>query len=125
MDTSEIVHLSFFEQNPDLVFACSNEHVSLWNVETNKKLDCISLPPKTITDMKIAPESGESGLLLVSAIQSNTISMYFSHLSNINFDESVDVIPESTKDQVQDITMNQSNEPEDDNISRMTYVRAP
>ena len=97
MDTSEIIHMSFFDQNPDLVFACSSEHVTLWNVETNKKLDVLSLPPKTITDMKIAPESGESGLLLVSAMQANTISMYFSHLSNINFDETIDIVPSNSK----------------------------
>jgi hypothetical protein len=43
--------------------------------------------------MKIAAQSGDSGLLLVSAIQKETISIYFSHLSNINFDESIDTIP--------------------------------
>ena len=35
-DTSEIVHLSFYEENPDLLFAASNDHIRLWNVETNK-----------------------------------------------------------------------------------------
>jgi len=98
MDTSEILHLSFYDANPDLLFAASNDHVRLWNVETNKQLDCLSLPPKTITDMKIAPDSGESGLLLVSAIHANTISMYFSHLSNINFDESIDMLPSKSSE---------------------------
>lgn len=93
MDTSEIRHLSFYEDNADLLFAASSDHVRLWNVETNKQLDCISLPPKTITDMKVAPQSGDSGLLLVSAIQKETISIYFSHLGSINFDESIDTIP--------------------------------
>ena len=93
VDSSEINHLDFYEENSDLLFAASNDHVRLWNVETNKQLDCLSLPPKTITDMKIAPNSGESGLLLVSAIQRETISIYFSHLKNINFDESIDMLP--------------------------------
>lgn len=93
MDTSEILHLSFYEENPDLLFAASNDNVRLWNIETNKQLDCLSLPPKTITDMKIALDTGDKGLLLVSAISNNTISMYFSHLSNINFDESIDMLP--------------------------------
>jgi WD40 repeat protein len=62
------MHLSFYEENSDLLFAASNDNVRLWNVETNKQLDCLSLPPKTITDMKIAPDSGETGLLLVAAI---------------------------------------------------------
>jgi len=43
--------------------------------------------------MKVAPDSGESGLLLVAAIQANNISMYFSHLNSINFDETIDVLP--------------------------------
>ena len=93
MDSSDIKHLSFYEENADLLFAASSDHVRLWNVETNKQLDCLSLPPKNITDMKIAAQSGHSGLLLVSAIQKETISIYFSHLSNINFDESIDTIP--------------------------------
>ena len=85
--------MSFYEDNADLLFAASSDHIRLWNVETCKQLDCLSLPPKTITDMKVAPESGESGLLLVSAIQRETISIYFSHLANINFDESIDMLP--------------------------------
>jgi len=99
VDTSEVLHLSFYDENPDLLFASSSDHIRLWNVETNKQLDCLSLPPKTITDMKIAPESGDSGLLLVSAIHANTISMYFSHLSNINFDESIDMLPTQGKEE--------------------------
>lgn len=43
--------------------------------------------------MKVALRSGEGGLLLVSAIQKETITMYYSHLSSINFDDSVDVVP--------------------------------
>lgn len=93
VDSSEIMHLSFYEENADLLFAASSDHIRLWNVENNKQLDCLSLPPKTITDMKVAPDSGDSGLLLVAAIQANTISMYFSHLKNINFDESIDMLP--------------------------------
>jgi hypothetical protein len=48
--------------------------------------------------MKISPETGDSGLLLVSAIQQNTISMYYAHLKNINFDESIDMLPTSNKE---------------------------
>ena len=58
--------------------------------------------------MKIAPDSGESGLLLVSAIQSNTISMYFSHLNTINFDEQIDVLPTNNKSEAQDVHMGKS-----------------
>jgi hypothetical protein len=53
--------------------------------------------------VKVAPDSGESGLLLVSAIQANTISMYFMHLNNINFDESIDVLPTNSKSEKQDV----------------------
>ena len=132
MDTSEINHLCFYEENADLLFAASNDHVRLWNVETNKQLDCLSLPPRTITDMKVAPFTGDSGLLLVSAIQKETISIYFSHLANINFDESIDMLPEkvesfdpqsvraSGQDYQQDISYQQPvnviNEPQQDVI---------
>ena len=44
--------------------------------------------------MRVAINSGESGLLLVSAIQKETISIYYSHLSNINFDETLDMLPD-------------------------------
>lgn len=59
------------------MFAASNDHVRLWNVETNKQLDCLTLPKKQITDMKVAINSGDSGLLLVSAIQKESISIYY------------------------------------------------
>lgn len=147
MDTSEILHLSFYESNAELLFAASSDNVRLWNVETSKQLDCISLPPKTITDVKIAPESGDSGLLLVSAIHSNVISMYFSHLSSINFDESIDMLPTNigaSSGQIQEqkafnyspdeLMKDESQQPstagglgDDDpaNISRATYIKAP
>ena len=51
--------------------------------------------------MKIASNSGESGLLLVSAIQRETISIYFSHLKNINFDETIDVVPTNVQQDLQ------------------------
>ena len=72
--------------------------------------------------MKIAPDSGESGLLLVSAIQSNTISMYFSHLNTINFDEQIDVLPTSIHNDPQDVHM----EKDDEEMQDMTtYIQAP
>jgi len=45
--------------------------------------------------MKVAENSGDSGILLVSAIQKETISIYYSHLSSINFDENIDMLPTS------------------------------
>lgn len=141
--------MSFYEENADLLFAASNDHIRLWNVETNKQLDCLSLPPKNITDVKVAPDSGESGLLLVSAIQANTISMYFSHLNNLNFDESIDQVPTNitgqSKNEEQDVQMKKAssepvpkddylgsntpdrleelpNQEEDNDQSRLTYI---
>lgn len=126
-DTSDIIHLSFYEENPDLLFAASHDHIRLWNVETNKQLDCLSLPPKTITDMKISLETGDSGLLLVSAIQQNTVSIYYAHLKNINFDESIDMLPTSNKEKEGSSDVNMTNQQAEDMnmISRVTYVRAP
>jgi len=48
--------MSFYEDNADLLFAASNDTVRLWNVETNKQLDNLALPPKNITDMKVLAE---------------------------------------------------------------------
>ena len=36
VDQSEIIHLSFYEENADLLFAASDDHIRLWNVENNK-----------------------------------------------------------------------------------------
>ena len=72
MDTSEIMYMSFYEENADILFSSSKENIRLWNIEQNKLLDCIQLPPtKMITDMKVAPKSGPNGLLLVSSIQND------------------------------------------------------
>jgi len=117
VDTSEVQHLSFYEDNADLLFAASSDNIRLWNVETCKQLDCLSLPPKTVTDMKVAPESGESGLLLVSAIQRETVSIYFSHLANINFDESIDMLP--THIGAQSAQNQNQEEPEQQNQSQI------
>lgn len=85
--------------------------------------------------MKISTQSGDSGLLLVSAIEKNTISMYYAHLRNINFDESIDMLPTSNKDERQDAVPknNRDNNVDMQNeasnfddgpsgVSRMTYI---
>ena len=51
------------------------------------------MPLKEVTDMKI---SYARRFLLLSAIQSNTLTVYYQSLDNINFDESVDTIPSSS-----------------------------
>ena len=35
-DSSEIQHLSFYEENADVLFAASTDNIRVWNVETNK-----------------------------------------------------------------------------------------
>ena len=45
--------------------------------------------------MKVSPLSGENGILLVTAIHRETINVYYTHLPNINFDESIDMLPTS------------------------------
>ena len=80
------------------------------------------MPPKQVTDMKVAPDSGESGLLLVAAIQANNISMYFSHLNSINFDETIDVLPTNSKQEQQDVGFQDENysqaiSPQDDDYN--------
>ena len=45
-----------------------------------------------ISDLKIA---NEERFLLMSAIQNNTISVWYTPLESINYDESIDMIPSS------------------------------
>ncbi len=93
MDSSPITNLTFDEErNPDCLFAASGENIKLWNIENNKLLDCINFIPKQISDLKIA---NEERFLLMSAITNNTISVWYAPLENINYDESIDIIPSS------------------------------
>jgi hypothetical protein len=93
VDSSPITNLTFDEErNPDCLFAASGENIKLWNIENNKLLDCINFIPKQISDLKIA---NEERFLLMSAITNNTISVWYAPLENINYDESIDIIPSS------------------------------
>lgn len=51
--------------------------------------------------------TGEGGALFLTAIQQNTISLYYSYLKNINFDETIDMLPTNNKEtnQPQDVLM--------------------
>lgn len=80
------------ERNAEYLFAASSENIKLWNIENNKLLDCLSIIPKTISDLKIA---NEERFLLMSAIANNTISVWYAPLESINFDETIDIIPSS------------------------------
>ena len=92
-DTSKINHLLFSELNAEHLFATSGENLRVMNIENNIQLDCLSLPPKEVTDLKI---SYQRRYLLLSSIQKNTLSVYYQSLDNINFDETVDTIPSSS-----------------------------
>jgi WD40 repeat protein len=90
IDSSAITNLTFVEDNSEFLFAASSENIKLWNIENNKLLDCLSIIPKTISDLKIA---NYERFLLMSAINNNTISVWYSPLESINFDETIDTIP--------------------------------
>lgn len=97
VDSSPITNLTFDEErNSEHLFAASSENIKLYNIETNKLLDCLSIIPKTISDLKIA---NDERFLLMSAIANNTISVWYSPLESINFDETIDFLPsfESSK----------------------------
>jgi len=51
-DTSTINNLTFYDS--EYLFAASSENIKIWNIETNKLLDCLSIIPKAISDLKIA-----------------------------------------------------------------------
>ena len=66
MDSSPITNMAFDEdRSPDLLFAASGENIKLWDIEHGKLLDCLSIIPKSISDLKIA---NEERFLLMSAI---------------------------------------------------------
>lgn len=92
IDSTAITNLTFCDDNSEFLFAASSENIKLWNIETNKLLDCLSIIPKTISDLKIA---NYERFLLMSAISNNTISIWYSPLENINFDDTIDIIPSS------------------------------
>jgi WD40 repeat protein len=79
-----------FDDNAEFLFSASSENIKLWNIENNKLLDCLSIIPKTISDLKIA---AYERFLLMSAIHKNTISVWYSPLEHINYDETIDMIP--------------------------------
>lgn len=80
------------DKDPEFLFAASGDNIKLWNIENNKLLDQISIIPKTISDMKIA---NEGRFLLMSAITNNSISVWYTPLESINYDETIDIIPSS------------------------------
>jgi WD40 repeat protein len=101
IDSSAITHLTFDEdKNSEYLFAASSENIKLWNIETNKLLDCLSIIPKTISDLKIA---NDERCILMSAISNNTISVWYTPLESMNFDESIDIIP--SNDSVKNINV--------------------
>ena len=96
-DSSAITNMTFDEEkSPDLLFAASGENIKLWNVETNKLIDCLSIIPKSISDLKIA---NEERFLLMSAIQNNTVSVWYTPLESVNYDETIDMIPSNDSQQ--------------------------
>jgi WD40 repeat protein len=80
------------EKSPDYLFAASGENIKLWNIENNKLLDCLSVIPKTISDLVIA---NEDRFLMMSAITNNNIAVWYAPLENFNYDETIDIIPSS------------------------------
>jgi WD40 repeat protein len=53
-DTGKVNHLLFSELNAEHLFAASASNLRVMNIENNSQLDCIGLPPKEITDLKIS-----------------------------------------------------------------------
>jgi katanin p80 WD40 repeat-containing subunit B1 len=90
-DVSTISHLFYSHNNPDHLYSASADNIKLWNIETNVLLDCLSVPPKTVADFKVS-----SQFILLSSIHDNTLSVYYTSLEKLNFDESIDTVPTSS-----------------------------
>ena len=70
--------------------------MKVWNVETNKLLDVLAIPPtKPVADFGI---TYQKKFILLSCIQANILSVYYNSLDNVNFDEDVDTIPTQSND---------------------------
>lgn len=91
-DTSGILNLAFSHEHQDLLFACSQDNIRIWNIETNNQLDVMSVPPKPVADFKLSPRMRS---IFLCTLQANTLSVYFSSLDALNFDETVDTVPSS------------------------------
>lgn len=94
-DSSEISHIQFSGENDEHLFAVSPNHMRVWNVENNKLLDCLQCPPKPVADFNV---TYHTRYMLFACILNNTLSMYYTSLKNINFDEDVDTIPSSSNE---------------------------
>ena len=86
-----MTHIQFSELNAEHIFAVSQENLKVWNIESNKLLDCLAVPPKPVADFGI---TYQKKFILLSCIQNNTLSVYYNSLDNVNFDEDVDTIPD-------------------------------
>ena len=75
--------------------------MKVWNIETNKLLDSLAVPPKPVADFGI---TYQKKFILLATIQSNVLSVYYNSLDNVNFDEDVDTIPSSSHEEVRSQT---------------------
>jgi len=46
--------MQFSELNPEHIFSVGQENLKIWNIETNKLLDCLAVPPKPVADFGVA-----------------------------------------------------------------------
>ena len=77
-------------ENAQFLFAASSDNIRLFNIENNKLVDMIQLVNRNISDMKIAEQSQT---LNTATLNSNTVSVWYSHLKSLNYDENIDNIP--------------------------------
>ena len=106
-DSSPISHLHFSEHHSDHIFSVSKENLRVWNIENNRLLDNLSMPPRPAADLGI---TFVKNFLLLACLQSNTLSVYYTKLDQISFDEELDSIPTNPTDepvQPQDHAKNQ------------------
>jgi len=55
-DTGPISHIAFSPNHPEHLFTVCNDNIRLWNIENNTQLDCLSVPPKQVSDLQVAAE---------------------------------------------------------------------
>ena len=94
-DLSSIQALCFCEEEPDLAFACSQDHLKVWNLETNEMYDSFQLPIKPVFGFRV--NEPEQLLYTCSLYGKSSISIHGVSLQSVNLrgvEESVEAVEE-------------------------------
>lgn len=73
-DSARILNIAFSRDNPEHLFACSQDNIRLWNIESNQLLDCLATPPRPVADFEI---NYDSKFIFLATMQANNLAIYY------------------------------------------------